>query len=85
MKALRLIDWKTEPQLVQVPTTTPGPGEVVVKIGVGVRSVTTGDAFAVYGAWGCGTCSRCQQGFENTSSTGLQERHGLHPWCTKIP
>ena len=52
MKALRLIDWKTEPELVQVPTTTPGPGEVVVKIGVGVRSVTTGDAFAVYGAWG---------------------------------
>src|SRR5258708_12583660 len=33
MKALRLIDWKTEPELVEVPKPTPGPGEVVVKIG----------------------------------------------------
>src|SRR5258705_4736978 len=105
MKALRLIDWKTEPELVEVPKPTPGPGEVVVKIGgagachsdlhvmhdfepgmmpwkvpftlghenagwvdsVGdrVRSVAEGDAVAVYGPWGCGKCSRCQQGFEN--------------------
>src|SRR5271157_2711750 len=33
MKALQLIDWKTDPELVEVPKPTPGPGEVVVKIG----------------------------------------------------
>ncbi|OBA89459.1 alcohol dehydrogenase [Mycolicibacterium elephantis] len=33
MRALRLMDWKTEPELVEVPKPTPGPGQVVVKIG----------------------------------------------------
>jgi propanol-preferring alcohol dehydrogenase len=33
MKALRLMDWKTEPELVEVPKPTPAPGQVVVKIG----------------------------------------------------
>src|SRR5258708_30359680 len=33
MKALRLIDWKTDPELVEVPKPTPGPGQVIVKIG----------------------------------------------------
>jgi alcohol dehydrogenase, propanol-preferring len=33
MKALRLTDWKTDPELVEVPKPTPGPAEVVVKIG----------------------------------------------------
>jgi alcohol dehydrogenase, propanol-preferring len=105
MKALRLTDWKTDPELVEVPKPTPGPAEVIVKIGgagachsdlhlmrdfepgmmpwkmpftlghenagwvdsVGedVTSVSEGDAVAVYGAWGCGKCSRCEQGFEN--------------------
>jgi propanol-preferring alcohol dehydrogenase len=105
MKALRLIDWKTDPELVEVPKPTPGPGEVIVRIGgagachsdlhvmhdfepgmmpwkvpftlghenagwvdsVGdrVTAVSEGDAVAVYGPWGCGKCSRCQQGFEN--------------------
>jgi alcohol dehydrogenase, propanol-preferring len=32
MKALRLIDWKTDPELVEVAKTT-RPGEVVLKIG----------------------------------------------------
>lgn len=33
MKALRLMNWKTEPELVEIPKPTPGPGQVVVKIG----------------------------------------------------
>ncbi|MDA4105962.1 NAD(P)-dependent alcohol dehydrogenase [Mycolicibacterium holsaticum] len=33
MKALRLTGWKTEPELVEVPKPTPGPGQVVVKVG----------------------------------------------------
>ena len=105
MKALRLVDWKTDPELVEVPKPTPGPGEVIVRIGGagachsdlhvmhdfepgmmpwkvpftlghenagwvdsvgdGVTTVEEGDAVAVYGACGCGKCSRCQQGFEN--------------------
>ncbi len=105
MKALRLTDRKTDPELVEVPKPTPGPGEVVVKIGGagachsdlhlmrdfepgmmpwkvpftlghenagwvdsvgdGVTTVSEGNAVAVYGAWGCGKCSRCEQGFEN--------------------
>jgi alcohol dehydrogenase, propanol-preferring len=33
LKAVRLLDWKTEPQLVDIPKPTPGPGQVVVRIG----------------------------------------------------
>ena len=105
MKALRLTDWKTDPELVEVPKPKPGPAEVVVKIGgagachsdlhlmhdfepgmmpwkmpftlghenagwvdsvgAAVTSVSEGDAVAVYGAWGCGKCGRCEQGFED--------------------
>lgn len=104
MRALRLMDWKSEPELVEVDKPTPGPGEVVVKvggagachsdlhlmhdfeggmlpwsppftlghenagwvdsIGAGVTMVAEGDAVAVYGPWGCGTCPRCRLGIE---------------------
>ncbi|MEV4198946.1 NAD(P)-dependent alcohol dehydrogenase [Micromonospora globbae] len=33
MRALRLQEWKSEPQLVEMPEPTPGPGQVVVRIG----------------------------------------------------
>lgn len=33
-------------------------------VGDGVTSVAPGDAVAVYGPWGCGTCPRCQLGVE---------------------
>ena len=33
MKALRLMNWKSEAELVEVPKPTPGPGQVVIKIG----------------------------------------------------
>jgi propanol-preferring alcohol dehydrogenase len=33
MKALRLMAWKSEPELVDVPDPTPGPGEVVIRVG----------------------------------------------------
>lgn len=104
MRALRLMAWKSEPELVEVPKPTPGPGQVVVKIGgagachsdlhlmhefeegllpwsppftlghenagwvdsigAGVTTVGEGDAVAVYGPWGCGTCPRCRVGIE---------------------
>ncbi|MCB0966297.1 MAG: NAD(P)-dependent alcohol dehydrogenase [Ilumatobacter sp.] len=105
MKALRLMDWKSSPELVEVADPTPGPGEVVVRIGGagachsdlhlmhdfepgllpwnppftlghenagwvhavgdGVTRVQPGQAVAVYGPWGCGTCARCSLGIEN--------------------
>lgn len=104
MRALRLLQWKSEPELVEVPTPVPGPGQVVIKIGgagachsdlhlmhdfeggalpwgppftlghenagwvaavgAGVTTVAEGDAVAVYGPWGCGTCARCRLGIE---------------------
>ncbi|MDP3890985.1 NAD(P)-dependent alcohol dehydrogenase [Nocardioides sp.] len=33
MKALRLMSWKSEPELVDVPEPEPGPGEVVIQVG----------------------------------------------------
>jgi propanol-preferring alcohol dehydrogenase len=33
MHALRLTQWKTEPSLVEVPDPSPGPGEVLVRVG----------------------------------------------------
>jgi propanol-preferring alcohol dehydrogenase len=33
MRALRLLDWKSTPQLVEVPDPAPGPGQVVIKVG----------------------------------------------------
>ncbi|NHC15542.1 NAD(P)-dependent alcohol dehydrogenase [Motilibacter deserti] len=33
MRALRLTAWKSEPELVEVPDPTPGPGQVVVRVG----------------------------------------------------
>ena len=33
MRALRIMQWKSDPVLVEVPKPTPGPGEVVIKIG----------------------------------------------------
>ncbi len=33
MRALRLLEWKSDPELVEVEEPTPGPGQVVVRIG----------------------------------------------------
>ncbi|GGM05361.1 NAD(P)-dependent alcohol dehydrogenase [Micromonospora yangpuensis] len=33
MRALRLLNWKSEPELTEVDEPSPGPGEVVVKVG----------------------------------------------------
>jgi len=104
MRALRLLDWKSEPVLVEVDEPTAGPGEAVVRIGgagachsdlhlmhdfeagalrwgppftlghenagwihalgPGVAGLEVGQAVAVYGPWGCGSCARCQVGVE---------------------
>ena len=34
-------------------------------VGSSVRGIEVGNAYAVYGSWGCGVCRPCQQGAEN--------------------
>src|SRR5262245_43238656 len=41
---------------------------VVAALGAGASGVREGDAVAVYGAWGCGTCRACVAGAENYCS-----------------
>jgi len=105
MRALRLLDWKSDPVLMDVEEPVAGPGQVVVQIGgagachsdlhlmrdfeagqlpwnppftlghenagwvsslgSGVSGFEIGQPVAVYGPWGCGTCSRCRLGMEN--------------------
>ncbi len=102
MKAVQLVAWKTDPELVEVPVPVAGPGQVIVKIagaglchsdlhlihdfgdgmfpwgppftlghensgwvhelGVGVEGFEIGDAVAVFGPWGCGSCAACADG-----------------------
>ncbi len=38
---------------------------IVDELGEGVTTVAVGDAVAVYGPWGCGTCHACAEGHEN--------------------
>lgn len=38
---------------------------VVDKLGDGVEGIAVGDAYAIYGPWGCGLCHECSQGREN--------------------
>lgn len=37
----------------------------VERVGAGVESVRPGEAVAVYGPWGCGTCRACRRSSEN--------------------
>ncbi|WP_053914279.1 NAD(P)-dependent alcohol dehydrogenase [Streptomyces sp. TP-A0875] len=37
----------------------------VAALGAGAGGVAKGEAVAVYGPWGCGTCAKCAQGKEN--------------------
>lgn len=104
MRALRLLSWQSEPVLQEVDRPSPGPGEVLVRIGGagachsdlhlmhdfrpgprpwgppftlghenagwveqlgdGVHGLSLGQPVAVYGPWGCGSCSRCQLGID---------------------
>jgi propanol-preferring alcohol dehydrogenase len=50
---------------------------VVDKLGDGATGVSVGDAVAVYGPWGCGTCYPCAQGKENYCERA--EELGIRP------
>lgn len=120
MRALRLLSWKSDPVLVEVDDPTPGPGQVVIRVGgagachsdlhlmrefdtgllpwnppftlghenagwvhalgSGVTGWEIGQAVAVYGPWGCGTCQHCRVGIEtyceNTSAAPVPSGGG---------
>ena len=38
---------------------------IVDKLGEGVEGVAVGEAYAIYGPWGCGQCHACSEGREN--------------------
>ncbi len=104
MKALQYREIGRPPEVVEIPTPEPGPGQVLLKVtaagvchsdafimslpaeayvyglpltlghegagvvaavGAGVTGVTEGEAYAVYGPWGCGRCRACASGAEN--------------------
>ncbi len=43
---------------------------IVARLGSEVTGIREGDAVAVYGAWGCGSCRACAAGAENYCSGG---------------
>ncbi|WP_329059504.1 NAD(P)-dependent alcohol dehydrogenase [Streptomyces sp. NBC_01453] len=49
----------------------------VAAVGDGVVAVEVGDAVAVYGPWGCGTCAKCAEGKENYCL--LAKELGIYP------
>ncbi|WP_405484856.1 NAD(P)-dependent alcohol dehydrogenase [Streptomyces sp. NBC_00009] len=49
----------------------------VAAVGDGVVAVEVGDAVAVYGPWGCGTCAKCAEGKENYCLRAKEL--GIHP------
>lgn len=63
-------------------------GHVAV-IGAGVRTVKEGDAVAVYGGWGCGTCAYCVTGHEQLCSSprwvGLSQYDGGYAEYLLVP
>lgn len=61
----------------------------VAAIGAGVRTVKEGDAVAVYGAWGCGTCDYCLTGHDQLCRTpqwaGLSQYDGGYAEYLLVP
>lgn len=104
MKAVQYREIGKGPEVVEIETPEPGPGQirlkvtaaglchsdwfvmdlpaeqytyglpltlghegagVVDKLGAGVEGIELGEAYAIYGPWGCGRCHACAQGAEN--------------------
>ena len=50
---------------------------IVEEIGEGVSAVALGDAVAVFGAQGCGSCPTCMSGLENMCSVQVLSMNGI--------
>src|SRR3954452_13114221 len=63
---IAVMSWPAEGFPYDLPLTLGHEGVgTVAALGAGVTGVREGDAVAVYGPWGCGTCAKCAQGKEN--------------------
>ena len=63
---IAVMSWPAEQLGFPLPLTLGHEGVgTVAAVGDGVMAVEVGDAVAVYGPWGCGTCAKCADGKEN--------------------
>ncbi|MER7970109.1 MULTISPECIES: NAD(P)-dependent alcohol dehydrogenase [unclassified Streptomyces] len=63
---IAVMEWPAESFPYALPLTLGHEGVgTVAALGAGVTGVSEGEAVAVYGPWGCGTCAKCAQGKEN--------------------
>ncbi|WP_031084357.1 NAD(P)-dependent alcohol dehydrogenase [Streptomyces sp. NRRL WC-3549] len=63
---IAVMSWPAEGFPYELPFTLGHEGVgTVAALGDGAEGFSVGDAVAVYGPWGCGTCVNCAQGREN--------------------
>ncbi|GAB7106568.1 NAD(P)-dependent alcohol dehydrogenase [Streptomyces phaeofaciens JCM 4814] len=63
---IAVMSWPAEAFPYELPLTLGHEGVgTVAALGAGVTGVKEGEAVAVYGPWGCGTCVKCAEGKEN--------------------
>ncbi|MEW2167509.1 NAD(P)-dependent alcohol dehydrogenase [Streptomyces sp. NPDC007084] len=63
---IAVMSWPADSFPYALPLTLGHEGAgTVAALGDGVRGVAVGDAVAVYGPWGCGSCAKCAEGKEN--------------------
>ncbi|MBC2864626.1 NAD(P)-dependent alcohol dehydrogenase [Streptomyces mexicanus] len=63
---IAVMSWPAEGFPYELPLTLGHEGVgTVAALGAGVSGLAEGEAVAVYGPWGCGTCAKCAEGKEN--------------------
>ncbi|RSN57848.1 alcohol dehydrogenase [Streptomyces sp. WAC 04229] len=63
---IAVMGWPAEGFPYELPLTLGHEGVgTVAALGAGVTGLNEGDAVAVYGPWGCGSCAKCAEGKEN--------------------
>ncbi|MEU9336906.1 NAD(P)-dependent alcohol dehydrogenase [Streptomyces sp. NPDC048290] len=75
---IAVMSWPADQFPYDLPLTLGHEGVgTVAAMGAGVTGVQEGDAVAVYGPWGCGTCAKCAEGKENYCLRAADL--GIHP------
>ncbi|GAA2341914.1 NAD(P)-dependent alcohol dehydrogenase [Saccharopolyspora halophila] len=75
---IAVMSWSADGFPYELPMTLGHEGVgTVAALGAGVTGVTEGDAVAVYGPWGCGTCLNCAAGKEYYCLRAAEL--GIHP------
>ena len=75
---IAVMSWPAEGFPYALPLTLGHEGVgTVAALGAGAAGLREGEAFAVYGPWGCGTCAKCAEGKENYCLRATEL--GIHP------